>query len=91
MSGRVTEEELAILRTHRHPSGADLILERLRAAKSWFGAEEWVSLDALAAYSGQRAVHSRIAELRKRGYVIDHNGRAGAASAYRLVSLRDLH
>jgi hypothetical protein len=51
----------------------------------------WVSLDTLAAYSGQRAVHSRIAELRKRGYVIDHNGRAGAASAYRLVSLRDLH
>jgi hypothetical protein len=63
-----------------------MILERLRMAKGWFGAEGWVSLDALMSFSAQRAVHSRIAELRKRGYVIEWNGRAGGKSRYRLVA-----
>jgi len=74
------EQEQQIMRRHRHPSGADAILLELRRAGG-----AWVYLDSLTARTGQRNVRSRMYELRKRGHVIEHNGRAGGRSAYRLV------
>ncbi len=81
------ESELAILRTNRHPSGADRVLEVLLEAKRAARTQddEWVDIDRITALTGQRAVHSRVAELRDRGYVPENNGRAGGRSKYRLV------
>ena len=49
---------------------------------------QWVEMPALARISGAYAVHSRVAELRKRGHVIEQrserNGRK-VLSFYRLV------
>lgn len=49
---------------------------------------DWVPMPLLARHSGAYAVHSRIADLRKRGYQIDHrnlrNGRR-ILSQYRLT------
>jgi hypothetical protein len=84
----ILEAELNILRTNRHPGGAgavlDVLINRKRSAKS--EAEEWVDIDTISALTGQRAVHSRVAELRNDWkWAIEHNGRAGGKSKYRLV------
>jgi len=84
------EVELAILRTNRHPHGALAVLDVLREARlrsEMSGDEDaaWVGIDAISALTGQRAVHSRVAELRTDGkFAIEHNGRAGQKSKYRL-------
>ena len=68
-----------------NPSQATKILQRLTATAGTF-----VGMPELAQFSGAYAVHSRIAELRKRGYVIENKpGRAQDGtrlSWYRLVS-----
>lgn len=85
----IPDQEAAILRTHRYPAGADAVLQVLVDAwKRGVGREEdgWVSIDTISARTGQRAVHSRISELRHdRRIAIEHNGRGGSRSAYRLV------
>ena len=52
-----------------NPSQADKILKRLQAAREFDG---WVPMPVLSDVSGAYAVHSRIAELRKRGHVIEN-------------------
>lgn len=63
-------------------SQSERILAHLRLAAGW------VHLPDLVRVSGGYAVHSRIADLRKRGYVIEqesvHRGRA-VHSFYRLI------
>ncbi len=73
------EESLRIQATNSHPRGASAVLDVLRAHLG-----EWVSVDALMAATGQRAIHSRIAELRP-AWDIEHNGHGGKESRYRLV------
>lgn len=48
-------------------SQCDAILGYLRYHKG-----EWVSMPALVSYSGSYNVHSRVADLRKRGHKIEH-------------------
>lgn len=55
------------------PSQCDLILGRLRAEGR--DADGWVSTLILGHHSGSLAVHSRIAELRARGYTIERTAR----------------
>ena len=65
----------------------DRILTRLCQAVG-----DWVSLPDLVACSGAYAVHSRVADLRKAGYVIEQESvrRAGKVhSFYRLISMLD--
>lgn len=53
-------------------SQADRILEALlRASTECPLGHEWVTLPQLVAVSGAYAVHSRVADLRKRGYDIE--------------------
>ncbi len=73
------EESLRIQATNTHPRGAFAVLDVLRAHVG-----EWVSVDALMAATGQRAIHSRVAELRP-DWDIEHNGHGGRESRYRLV------
>lgn len=69
-------------------SQADRILEALlRASTECPLGHEWVTLPQLVAVSGGYAVHSRVADLRKRGYDIEQTSvrRAGKVhSFYRL-------
>ena len=64
-------------------SQCDRILEHLKYCTG-----QWVSMPSLAAVSGAYAVHSRIADLRKRGHIIEQrceqDGR-GKHSFYRLI------
>lgn len=73
-----------------NPSQADHILLALQTAHSGGITEGWVSLPALHLTSGAYAVHSRISELRKRGYVIQNRTQKAKdgtrMSWYRLVS-----
>jgi hypothetical protein len=65
----------------------DRILTRLSQAEG-----AWVGLPDLVACSGAYAVHSRVADLRKAGYVIEQESvrRAGKVhSFYRLASMLD--
>ncbi len=73
------EESLRIQATNAHPRGAQAVLDVLRANVGL-----WVSVDALMAATGQRAIHSRVAELRP-DWDIEHNGHGGRESRYRLV------
>jgi hypothetical protein len=69
-------------------SQCDLILARLVNTPG-----EWVPMPALARISGAYAIHSRIADLRRRGHRIDHqNRRAGRKihSFYRLADSSDI-
>lgn len=77
--------------THPDPaagtSQADRVLERLRRAGG-----EWMGLPELERASGSHVVHSRIADLRKRGHRIEHKnefraegGRRVCHSRYRLT------
>lgn len=52
-----------------NPPQATKILQRLKAAREFDG---WVPMPTLSDASGAYAVHSRIAELRKRGHVIEN-------------------
>lgn len=72
----------AQIREDEHPKGAHAVLRILEAHAS--AENGWVSLDVLMAESGQRAVHSRIAELRKK-HRIEWNRRSGGKSRYRLL------
>jgi hypothetical protein len=69
-------------------SQADRILDALlRASTDLAVADGWVTLPQLVAISGGYAVHSRVADLRKRGYDIEQTSvrRAGKVhSFYRL-------
>ena len=69
-------------------SQADRIFDALlRASTECAVADGWVTLPQLVAISGGYAVHSRIADLRKRGYDIEQTSvrRAGKVhSFYRL-------
>lgn len=64
-------------------SQCDRILAELKARTG-----EWVSMDRLYRLSGAHAVHSRVADLRKRGHNITHKNERTAAgmilSFYRL-------
>ena len=64
-------------------SQCDCILDRLRSDRG-----EWVPMPELYRVSGAFAVHSRIADLRKRGLTIEHRNERGEAgqvhSYYRL-------
>jgi len=65
-------------------SQCDLVLLALTAREG-----HWVPMPYLARLSGAYAVHSRVADLRKRGHTIDHrNLRQGRRilSQYRLAS-----
>ncbi len=73
------EEPLRVQATHSHPRGASAVLDVLRAHLG-----DWVSVDTLMATTGQRAIHSRVAELRP-AFDIEHNGHGGRESRYRLV------
>ena len=68
-----------------NPSQADKILRRLQ-----FTADIWVGMPDLSQVSGAYAVHSRIAELRKRGHVIENRTQQAKdgtrLSWYRLVT-----
>ena len=68
-----------------NPSQATKILQRLTAT-----AGIYVAMPELAGYSGAYAVHSRIAELRKRGHVIENRTQQAKdgtrLSWYRLVT-----
>lgn len=68
-----------------NPSQATKILQRLTATANTF-----VGMPELAHFSGAYAVHSRIAELRKRGHVIQNRTQKAKdgtrMSWYRLVS-----
>ena len=55
------------MNANQQPSQADRILERLQ-----FTSEAWVGMPDLAKVSGAYAVHSRIAELRRRGHRIEN-------------------
>jgi hypothetical protein len=72
-----------------NPSQADKILRRLQ-----FTADIWVSMPDLSQVSGAYAVHSRIAELRKRGHVIENRTEQAEdgtrLSWYRLVTIREV-
>ncbi len=74
------EEEARIRESGNHPRGAAAVLDVLRARLG-----TWVALDTIMAVTGQRAVHSRVSELKRDGWVIEHNGHGGKESAYRLV------
>lgn len=69
-------------------SQADRIFDALlRASTECAVADGWVTLPQLVAISGGYAVHSRVADLRKRGYDIEQTSvrRAGKVhSFYRL-------
>ena len=52
-----------------NPSQAGAILTRLQAAREFNG---WVPMPILSDVSGAYAVHSRIAELRRRGHRIEN-------------------
>ena len=52
-----------------NPSQAGTILSRLQAAREFDG---WVPMPILSDVSGAYAVHSRVAELRKRGHTIEN-------------------
>ncbi len=73
------EESLRIQATNAHPRGASAVLDVLREHLG-----EWVSVDALMAATGQRAIHSRVAELRP-AFPVEWNGHGGRESRYRLV------
>ena len=65
------------------PSQADKVIDVLESRQG-----EWVPMPELAKAMGGYAVHSRIAELRKRGHDIEHrNEREGRVvrSFYRLM------
>lgn len=78
----VTEEELAIVTTHRYQHGAMAVLDVLR-----MNLGEWILRDWLEAVTGQRNIRSRVSELRQEPYKFDIecNRRAGSRTAYRLV------
>lgn len=57
------------MNANQQPSQADKILQRLQAAKDFDG---WVPMPILSEASGAYAVHSRIAELRRRGHRIEN-------------------
>ena len=64
-------------------SQCDRILAALQAAPG-----EWVSLITLTQVSGSYAVHSRIADLRKRGHLIENDAPlvdGQCHSSYRLI------
>ena len=70
------------------PSQADVVIGLLTEQRG-----EWVEMPFLAAAMCGFAVHSRIAELRKRGHRIEHkNRRQGRAvhSFYRLTDGKDV-
>lgn len=74
--------------THLNYSGAgtsqcELIMDVLVVEKG-----KWVGMPTLAHFSGAYAVHSRVAELRKRGHVIEQRSERDGRkvrSFYRLV------
>lgn len=70
-----------------NPSQSSVILDILTTLRG-----KWVSMPDLATASGGYAVHSRIAELRKRGHVIENQveqrGRK-RVSRYRLVEVSE--
>lgn len=75
----------------RGASQSVLILGRLSATPG-----EWVSLPELAAVSRSMAVHSRINDLRKLGYTIEHKNehvkvgcQISVHSSYRLVPITE--
>ena len=59
--------QLSFLLESKAPSQADIILGELEAHRG-----QWVSMDSLWQLSRAHAVHSRIADLRKRGHFIDN-------------------
>ena len=69
------------------PSGASQCDKILRALQNDHG--EWIDMPSLAAVSKAYAVHSRINDLRQRGYKIEHynlvTGRV-VRSYYRLIA-----
>lgn len=68
----------------RGPSQEERVLARLRQS-----AGQWVSMPALAAASGAYAVHSRISDLRRRGYQVEHRNHWAdgiCCSEYRLLT-----
>ena len=73
----------AAIKTGEGPSHCDAILLVLAHRRG-----EWVSIRDLHTASGSYVVHSRIADLRKRGHVVEHrnewHGRA-CHSFYRLA------
>lgn len=72
------------MRTNQQPSQANKILARLKSAQG-----RWVTMPGLSAISGAYAVHSRVAELRKRGHRIENRieqrDNGTRLSLYRLV------
>ncbi len=70
-----------------NPSQSSVILDILIALRG-----RWVSMPDLATASGGYAVHSRIAELRKHGHVIENKVERRAdgkrVSRYRLVEVQ---
>lgn len=65
--------------------GATVILGLLVRARDSGLDDGWTDHDLLAEAAKVRAVHSRAAEIRKHGYRVENNGRAGGRSKYRLV------
>lgn len=74
------ELERRIVTTNSYPKGAAAVLEVLRGRLA-----EWIPLYEIQARTGQAAIAQRVSELRKAGWVIDCNRRAGAKTAYMLV------
>ena len=70
-----------------NPSQSAVILDILTTLRG-----RWVSMPDLATASGGYAVHSRIAELRRRGHVIEnqveHRPDGKRVSRYRLVEVQ---
>jgi hypothetical protein len=64
------------------PTQRELILRELLSST-----EDWVPMPRLAEVSGAYAVHSRVAELRRKGFVIDCRlkGYRPRKSFYRLI------
>jgi len=73
-----------------HPSPAagisqcDRILDRLQRTPG-----EWVPMPALARVAGAYAVHSRISDLRSKGYRIDHENRQTGRKIHSFYRLAD--
>jgi hypothetical protein len=73
--------------THPHPQAgpsqcALILAELLRAGG------EWVGLPRLMAVSGSAAVHSRIADLRKRGHDIAHRNEQHGRAVHSYYAIR---
>lgn len=77
-----------LTKTIKAPSQCELVLQRLRDRSGL-----WVPMPELHRASGSLAVHSRISDLRRRGYNIEHRNRNASRpdggrwihSEYRLV------